>query len=247
MISEFVKIANKLDSLGLTKEADVLDGLISKVAGDVAGDFDFDFGQEEEVAGDATLSEYDQIRLSMTKEEEKTTNTLFKKIINNPKFSKFKRELSQSESEELKLKGILPVVREEGNIEARKNLKAIISKIVSSQEDSYPEVPETIYDLNPDNFYCFVLSDIGRGRRAYVLNKSFSSEDEAYDYLDNLNDPSIGECFSGSDAKRIIRNGELVGPTKSRVVLSESRLEISKIQDDTFSGAGASSKQSGAE
>ena len=247
MISEFVKIANKLDSLGLTKEADVLDRLICKVAGDVAGDFDFNFGAEEEVAGDATLSEYDQIRLSMTNEEEIKIDTLLKKIKENPKYSKFNRALSNSESEELKLKGILPVVREEGNIEAIKNLKAIISKIESSQEDSYPEVPETIDDLNPANFYCFVLSAIGRGRRAYVLNKSFSSEDEAYEYLDSLDDPTIGECFSGSEAKSIIRNGRLVGPTKSRVVLSKERLKTSKIKDDTFSGAGASRKQSGAE
>lgn len=35
MLNKLVKIANRLDDLGLTKEADVIDGVISKIAGDV--------------------------------------------------------------------------------------------------------------------------------------------------------------------------------------------------------------------
>lgn len=48
MLKDLLKVANKLDALGLTKEADVVDTLIQKIAGytDFGGGFDEGRGED---------------------------------------------------------------------------------------------------------------------------------------------------------------------------------------------------------
>ena len=51
MLKDLLKVASKLDSLGLTKEADVVDTLIQKIAGYTDFGGGFDEGQGEDSGG----------------------------------------------------------------------------------------------------------------------------------------------------------------------------------------------------
>ena len=51
MLKELVKVASKLDALGLTREADVVDALIQKIAGYTDFGGGFDEGQGEDSGG----------------------------------------------------------------------------------------------------------------------------------------------------------------------------------------------------
>lgn len=75
MIRELVKVATRLDSLGLTKEADVIDALIRKMAMDETGDDEFykmwnSLSEEEKDKLDFKTNKYRSIYNNFCKDPE---------------------------------------------------------------------------------------------------------------------------------------------------------------------------------
>ena len=219
MIRELARIANKLDSIGLTKDADLIDSEILKLAND--DDIDFFALLEAEPSTtpskpDETQNKEESLIPSSDEEEiaEPTLNPaqseyadrLIEMIVKNKFFKNSLGILSSNEKDRLIEDCFIPNLDENGEPLDPEKLSSCIKKTLSIIERKRKHLsPDTIYDISPGRYYFLQLIDkAGKAeKKSWVVKNSFLSVDEAGKYAksNGIEDYIV---MVGSDLKKSI-------------------------------------------
>jgi hypothetical protein len=151
MLKELVKVANKLDSLGLTKEADVVDGLINKMAARVINPGDYDYDMVAELGGEDWDSDTEHPHADFLNKWEKEDPSI-RNIITNTEHESYdpdKHDISSYEmdedSEETMYTGHSPEQDLVNRLSAAKKLESMSDEEFQKLMEEHPEVMRAIF------------------------------------------------------------------------------------------------------
>lgn len=223
MLAQLVKVANRLDSLGLTKEADILDLEIIRLASD---------------------SGPGKTRLQLAEENVETAQKAFdeavkalkgaKSISARPKLNDAKytaeRNLEEANSKLKRAKEIQNEYPEESTEESTEETPTKREPIVYPQVvekrrirgpslEEYPNMnipsetiivkdePKELADLDPDSFYVFQLIKPKLKKPIWLFDRMFSTLEDAKSYIGEEDDKSV---LIGKKVKEYILKGYIL-------------------------------------
>jgi hypothetical protein len=217
MLAQLVKVANRLDSLGLTKEADILDLEIIRLASDSeSGMTRVELARQQvEVA---------QMAFDKAKEE----NDKEKSTISGVKFRKA-RKLSEDAKLELAdalaIQEVAPegateetptetqplvypeverrIIRRPNTVEGDITQYSRPSELII--EGEYPKNPKKISDLDPTSFYVFNFVSPESSKPIWLLGGKYSSLEAANSHVGEENDQIV---LIGKKVKEYILSGK---------------------------------------
>jgi hypothetical protein len=229
MLRKLVSIANKLDSLGLTKEADLIDREIIRLAGPLDRLKRFTARTEEspspetieEVVAPSASETPVEVVPVLTEEQrksvEKLVNGTVKKIESKPDFTR-----RVSEKERNSLRTSFTKFTLDPTQENRSEVEELIKYIELFEYMDYPDQPTVRDEIDPKSYYVFRYQTPESKKSIWLFDKKFSSEEDANDYINNEEEVSDAQMivFKGFKVQRMMFEGQDVYNSGAKLRLS---------------------------
>lgn len=230
MLAQLVKVANRLDSLGLTKEADILDLEIIRLASDSVPEMtgvqlaekNVKDAQEAFDKAVKTLKENKSIsarsKLNEAKNaaernlEEANSKLKRAKEIQNESTGEATGEATEETPTErpslVDPEVVQRTIRRPNTVDTVKsNITEYSRPSELTIEGEYPKNPKKLADLDPDSFYVFQLIKPERSKPIWLFDGKFSSLEAANSYVGEEDDKIV---LIGKKVKEYILNGKNV-------------------------------------
>ena len=223
MLAQLVKVANRLDSLGLTKEADILDLEIIRLASDSGPGmtrvqlaeknvetaqkaFDEAVKALKEVKSISARPKLNEAKKAAERNLEKANSELERAQEIQNEYPKKSTEETSTEREPFVYPIVYPEVmnrriRSPG-LEEYPNMNIPSETII---EKEYPTEPKELADLDPDLFYVFQLIKPELKKPIWLFDRMFSTLEDANSHIGEEDDKIV---LIGKKVKEYILKGK---------------------------------------